>query len=65
MFEIDRSKIPSVRFQQSWAGSAIYEVGSWSLEEAEDNIEHAEEAVYAWIAWYEFLRRRAENGKSS
>lgn len=63
MFEYDPKKLPRVIFRESWGDTKIYEVGSWSLDlSEEDDIEHAESAIYVWIAWYEFLKRRAEDG---
>lgn len=71
MFKYDPKKLPYVKFKESWklqqnTRVEIYEAGGWDFELIEDErldeIEHAQRSIYAWIAWYEFLRRRAENG---
>ena len=67
MFKFEPKKLPYVRFVESWGSNKIYEVGDpdckWSFDlQDEDDIQRAEKSIYVWIAWYEFLRRRAENG---
>jgi len=71
MFKYDPKKLPYVKFRESWRLQEniqveIYEADGWDFELAEyetvDEIEHAHRSIYAWIAWYEFLKRRAENG---
>lgn len=62
MFKYDPNKVPSVRLQQEWQLSdkktiaQSYQVGNWSMELPEDgNIKQVREAIYAWIAWHDFL----------
>jgi hypothetical protein len=72
MFEFDRGKIPTVEFKKSWdleddTKFEIYQADGWDFELAEDErvdeIEHARRAIYAWIAWYEFLNWKVEDGR--
>jgi hypothetical protein len=63
MFKYDPRKLPYVRFTESWGNNESYEVGDWSFDLLDENdIDRAERSIYTWIAWYEFLKRRAENG---
>ena len=62
MFEFDKTKVPEVGLQHSWgmhdgAINDVYKAGNWSFETAEEaNINYAESAIYAWIAWHNFLQ---------
>jgi len=69
MFDFDESKIPTVRFRESWKlqeGTTLeqYEANGWSFEyfedERVDEIEHARRAAYAWIAWLNWLESKDE-----
>jgi len=61
MFKYDAEKVPDVKIEQSWVlqdktTNQVYRVGDWSFESSEDaDIRYAEEAIYAWIAWRDFL----------
>lgn len=63
MFELNESKIPNVEFLKSWeledgTENHLYQAGNWSFESGEDHeVEYAESAIYAWIAWYNFLQQ--------
>jgi N12 class adenine-specific DNA methylase len=58
---IDNNKIPGVKLERSWKlqdGSVndLYRAGNWSFETDDMDLEYAEEAIYAWIAWYNFVK---------
>lgn len=61
MFKYDANLIPDVRLETEWKLedgfiNQVYRVGNWSFETSEEaNLEYAEEAIYAWVAWYDFL----------
>jgi len=63
MFNLDRDKIPSLEMTKSVYNSfdehyVIYEANGWSFESpAEESLQKAEEAIYAWIAWYERVKK--------
>lgn len=63
MFKFDESKLPEVEFRDSWdledgTINAVYQAGNWSFEAAdESDLEYVEGAIYAWIAWYNFIKR--------
>ena len=61
MFEYEPEKAPDVFLESEWTledGSInqVYRAGNWSFETSEEaDIEYAEQAIYAWIAWRDFL----------
>lgn len=61
MFEYDASKVPDVKLEREWqlqdgTVNQVYRVGDWSFETSEEaNVKYAQEAIYAWIAWHDFL----------
>lgn len=58
MFKYDARKLPYVQ-----GDGDIYRVGEWSFDIRDDHdIANAESSIYAWIAWYEFLVRRSQDG---
>jgi len=69
MFEVNESKVPNVEFLKSWeledgTENHLYQAGNWSFESGEDDdLKYAESAIYAWIAWYNFLASDATNEK--
>lgn len=63
-FEFDESLVPEVELKDRWDmdnGNAyeIYEADGWQFElfadEHVDEIGHAKKAIYAWIAWLNWL----------
>lgn len=56
-FQYDPKKIP----QPEMLGDYI-KLGSWSFDPDDDecDLAYAEDAIYAWIAWYEFIANRKE-----
>jgi hypothetical protein len=62
-FNLDRNNVPEVVFDNSWplrpeGKEAIYQVGEWSLSKWDDaEPQDALNAIYSWIAWYEFLTK--------
>lgn len=69
MFELDREKIPKMKIHQSILdiydeNYVTYEANGLYFESPyEENIEHAEKAIYAWIAWYERLQLKISQGE--
>ena len=61
MFEYEPKKAPDVFLESEWTledGSInqVYRAGDWSFESSQDgDVDYAEEAIYAWIAWRDFL----------
>jgi hypothetical protein len=60
-FEFDPARVPEVLFDKEWSlgdeTNKVYRVGDWSFEMAEDEkIQWAEEGIYAFIAWWQFLK---------
>lgn len=61
MFKYDPDKVPDVKLEREWALedktiNQVYRAGDWSFETAEESdLEYAESAIYAWIAWYDFI----------
>ena len=61
VFKYDPEKVPDVKLEREWKledGSInqVYRAGDWSFESSEESdVLHAEEAIYAWIAWHDFL----------
>lgn len=66
MFEFDSKKIPKVNFLKSWqledgSSNDLYQAGDWSMEMPEDgDLEYAESAIYAWLAWHNFLKESGQ-----
>lgn len=66
MFNFDEAKVPQVEFEKQWELSngeinQIYRVGNWSFEAPGDlDMESAETAIYAWIAWKNFIEANGE-----
>ena len=63
MFEIDPEKIPEVKLSKSWKledGSTndLYQAGNWSFDTEDIELEYAEEAIHAWIAWYNYIKSK-------
>lgn len=63
MIEFDENKLPSVQLENSWQlangdVNSIYRAGSWSFETEDLDEKAAEEAIYAWIAWYNFIKNQ-------
>jgi len=62
MFKYDPTKVPDVSLEREWqledkSVNQVYRAGDWSFETAEESdIEYAESAIYAWIAWHDFLQ---------
>lgn len=55
-FQYDPKKIPQPKFDGRYT-----KLGSWSFDpEDECDLAYAEDAIYAWIAWYEFVANRKE-----
>jgi hypothetical protein len=64
MFVFDESKMPEIKEEVSYrlqdgTTNIVYRTTTgWSFETSEEeNLEYAEEAIYAWIAWYNFIRK--------
>ena len=60
-FEFDPARVPEVVFESEWnlgddMSTRIYRVGDWSFEYGEDNIVSAESGIYAFIAWWQWLK---------
>ena len=58
-FKIDWSKLPEVT-QDKWG---FWEVGDWSYDyDEESDLDLCEEAIYAHLAWYLFVKERKDGG---
>jgi hypothetical protein len=61
LFEYNGDRVPDVNLEREWVledGSVnqVYRVGNWSFETSEEaSTKYAQEAIYAWIAWHDFL----------
>jgi len=61
LFEYNADKVPDVNIESEWqledgTVNQVYRAGNWSFETSEEaNIKYAQEAIYAWIAWHDFL----------
>jgi hypothetical protein len=61
LFEYDANKVPDVNLESEWQledgyVNQVYRAGDWSFETSEEaNLEYAKSAIYAWIAWHDFL----------
>jgi hypothetical protein len=63
IFDIDPNKIPEVKLTKSWElqdGSInnLYLAGNWSFETEDEDLKYAEEAIHAWIAWYNYIKNK-------
>lgn len=77
-FEFDQNQTPEVYEGESWGlapethGENVkvtyFNVGEWSMSNlsCEDgNLEYAKDAIYAWIAWYNFLEANPDKISNS
>jgi hypothetical protein len=61
MFKYNPELVPDVKLEVEWpledkTINQVYRAGDWSFETSEEaNIEYARTAIYAWIAWHDFL----------
>ena len=61
IFEYNPDKVPDINLEREWQledGSVnqVYRAGNWSFETSEEaSTKYAQEAIYAWIAWHDFL----------
>jgi hypothetical protein len=61
VFEYNKDNIPSVELESEWRledgfTNQVFRVGDWSMElPADGNLKQVKGAIYAWIAWYDFL----------
>jgi hypothetical protein len=63
MFKYDPKKLPYVKVETEYGDGNAFKVGDWSLDIRDEyDIANAERAIYTWIAWYEFLVRRSQDG---
>lgn len=66
MFKYEPKKVPDIKLERSWKledGSLneVYRAQDWSFETAEEaDLEYIEGAIYAWIAWYDFVSKTQE-----
>ena len=65
MFNIDESKVPEVRLMKSWLlangeMNHLYQAGNWSFETDDFDLDYAEEAIYAWVAWYNYVKAQSK-----
>ena len=63
MFNFDEAKVPEVKHLKSWplldgTENHMYKAGDWSFETDDEDIEYAESAIYAWIAWKNYLESK-------
>lgn len=62
LFKYDPNLVPDVRLESEWKledGSVnqVYRAGDWSFETSEEaDLEYARGAIYAWVAWHDFLK---------
>lgn len=69
MFNFDETKLPDVHLENEWMLTSgdmnqVYRAGNWSFEAPSDaDIEVAEEAIYAWLAWKKFLESSQQDAK--
>lgn len=61
VFEYNPDRVPDVNLEREWlledgTVNQVYRAGDWSFETSEEaNVKYAQEAIYAWIAWHDFL----------
>jgi len=60
-FKYSPEKVPDVKLESEWKLedgfiNQVYRAGDWSFETSEEaDLEYAQGAIYAWIAWHDFL----------
>lgn len=65
MFKFDASKIPDLKMTNSYLDMydenfVTYEANNFKFYAPEDeSLKMAEDAIYAWIAWYERLANKS------
>jgi hypothetical protein len=70
VFEYDPNLVPDVKLESEWKledGSInqVYRAGDWSFETSEEaNIAYTQKAIYAWIAWHDFLKAESNLSKT-
>jgi hypothetical protein len=61
MFKYNPELVPDINLESEWQlkdgfVNQVYRAGNWSFETSEEaNTQYAQEAIYAWIAWHDFL----------
>jgi hypothetical protein len=70
MFKFDKTNIPNVELLRDWKltngeTNTLYQAGDWSFETEDWDEEYAEKAVYAWIAWLNFIKENKETNTRS
>ena len=61
IFEYDADKVPDINLEREWlledgTVNQVYRAGNWSFDTSEEaDTKYAQEAIYAWIAWHDFL----------
>lgn len=73
MFKYNPDKVPDVKLERSWKLedgnlNEVYRAENWSFETSEEaDLEYIESAIYAWIAWYDFVAKSQEvlNGQNT
>lgn len=61
MFKYDPELVPDVELETEWFledgfVNQVYRAGGWSFETSEESsVEYARKAIYAWVAWHDFL----------
>ena len=61
MFDYDPNLVPDIQLESEWKledgfPNQVYRAGDWSFETSEEaSLEYAKKAIYAWIAWHDFL----------
>jgi hypothetical protein len=61
MFKYNPELVPDVNLESEWTledgfVNQVYRAGDWSFETSEESsLEYVKQAIYAWIAWHDFL----------
>ena len=61
VFQYNPDNVPDINLESEWeledgSTNQVYRAGVWSFETSEEaNLEYAQDAIYAWIAWHDFL----------
>jgi hypothetical protein len=61
MFKYEPDRVPEINLEREWqlkdgSTNQVYRAGNWSFETSEEaSTKYAQEGIYAWIAWYDFL----------
>ena len=63
MLNINPEKLPEVKLMKEWllangTTNQLFTAGNWSFETEDMDLEYAEEAIYAWTAWYEYIKNK-------